>query len=509
MPLSAQVCYRAVLARDAQFDGQFIVGVTSTGIYCRPVCRVKTPKAQNCRFFADAVQAQLQGFRPCRRCRPELAPAAYGWSVQDVSASLAAQALRLLDPVGNALQVQAVAARLGITDRHLRRIVQHHFGYSPHQYLQQKRLTHARQLLMDTVLPVQNIARASGYQSVRAFHTAFAKYDGRAPLALRAQCQPPPMGALEPVMRLSYRPPYQTAALLGFLARRAILGVEWVHPGQGTGALASGGGQEAWHWIRSLALEGLNGLEGQPHPVAGWVAARLQENPPRLHVAVSANLLAHLPALQPWVAAQFDLNAAPAAIASVLGKDFAHVAGLRVPGCMQAFELVVRAILGQQISVAAANTLLARFANAFGQAVTTPFAAITHQFPTAQQFANQGTEVLERMGAIGIIRSRQNAIAACAQALADSSLVLNPGAPVQAALQRLLQVPGIGPWTAHYIVMRSIKWPDAFVAGDAALHKALGLSQSAAQRTALATTRAQAWQPWRSYAVMASWQTLE
>lgn len=187
--LSAQDCYLAFKTRDAQYDGRFVVGVTSTGIYCRPVCRVRLPKPENCRFFADAVQAQLQGFRPCRRCRPDLAPKAYGWSLQDVSASLAAHALFLLEEQrtkqSSKTTLQLVSQRLGISERHMRRIVQQHFGYSPIEFLQQQRLIDARRLLMESHLPIKQIAMASGYRSLRAFQAAFAKYDGRLPSTLR------------------------------------------------------------------------------------------------------------------------------------------------------------------------------------------------------------------------------------------------------------------------------------------------------------------------------------
>ncbi len=518
LPLPEKACYQAMVARDAQFDGQFIVGVTSTHIYCRPVCKVRLPKPENCRFFVDAIQAQLHGFRPCRRCRPELAPQGYRWSLQDLSASLAVEALRLLDQsclgvsgtakVGS--PVQHVAKTLGISARHLQRIVQQQYGYSPLAYVQQQRLLHARQMLADTPLTVQQIAKASGYNSVRAFHTAFAKYDGRAPLALRqAQraLQPtlPVHDEQTPVMRLAFRPPYQIAELLRFLRQRAIPGVEWVAAGEEA--------PRPWHWVRTLALEGKvlqgNGLQGdgkqgQGAAAKGWVAARLDAQHNRLDVALSAALLPYLPTIKPWLAAQFDLNAAPHAIAKVLAPDFADSAGLRVAGCMQPFELVVRAVLGQQLSVRASGTQLHRFAMAFGTPIVTPFAGVHLAFPTAAEFLAHGLDAAERMGQLGVFRSRQTAIIACAQALASGRLVLDPGAPVQPALTTLCNLPGIGPWTAQYIVMRTIKWPDAFLEGDAALHKALGVKSAAA-----AARRALPWQPWRSYAVVAAWRLLE
>jgi AraC family transcriptional regulator of adaptative response / DNA-3-methyladenine glycosylase II len=507
-PVTAQACYQALVQHDPRFDGLFYVGVTSTGIYCRPVCRVRVPQEKNCRFFGHAIQAQVAGFRPCRRCRPELAPAAAAWSLQDVSHSLAQAALALLDECvtqghgGRA--VVKVAGLLGISDRHLRRLLQQVYGLGPLAYVQHKRLAVARQLLTDTQLPIHQVALSSGYGSVRAFHYAFATLDGRSPASLR---RAPGEGGQAMVLPLGYRPPYAIAPLLEFLAVRAIPGIEWVDQSP----------KAAWHWGRSLTLEAPGHAAGAL--ARGWVSARFEPERHRLLVTLSPSLQPHLPVVQRLVKNVFDLDAQPDAITAALGAHFPHAAGLRLPGSAEAFEGVVRAILGQQVSVAAGNTLLARFAQHFGEAAQTPLAGITRYFPTAAQFCESDEKTLAAMaamGAMGIIKTRQCAIVATAQVMASGKLQLHPGASPNAARAQLLALPGVGPWTAHYIVMRGLHDTDAWMASDVAVHKALGLlapaigcdggRASLTRRCQQATAMAAHWQPWRSYGILAAWQ---
>ncbi|HET8748459.1 MAG TPA: DNA-3-methyladenine glycosylase 2 family protein, partial [Ramlibacter sp.] len=332
--LHPDACYLALKTRDARFDGSFFTGVTSTGIYCRPVCKVRTPRRENCRFFALAAQAESAGFRPCLRCRPELAPQGLRWSLNDASAVLAQQAARLLDEPeawsAEAPSIEGVAKRLGISDRHLRRIFEAQLGVSPLQYLQTRRLLSAKQLLADTRLPVTEIALLSGFASVRRFNAVFAAQYGMSPNALRreggvreASCE----------VRLGLRPPYDVEAMLGFFRTRAIEGVEAV----GERQLA-----------RTLALD----VAGRRWE--GWLSADFDAAQSQLVLRVSESLHGVLPLLIRRVRAAFDLDADPQAINARLHGSFPLGDGLRVPGSLSGYELAVRAVLGQQITVAAA-----------------------------------------------------------------------------------------------------------------------------------------------------------
>jgi AraC family transcriptional regulator, regulatory protein of adaptative response / DNA-3-methyladenine glycosylase II len=483
-PLHPDACYLALKARDARFDGSFFTGVTSTGIYCRPVCRVRTPRRENCRFFAHAAQAESAGFRPCLRCRPELAPQALRWSLQDAGAVLAQQAARLLDEPeawGEAgPSAEGLAKKMGISDRHLRRIFESHLGVSPLQYLQTRRLLNAKQLLADTDLPVTQVALASGFGSVRRFNAAFATHYGLSPGALRRE-GPPRSSACE--VRLGWRPPYDVDAMLGFFRTRAIVGMEAV----GERQLA-----------RTLALD----AGGQRH--AGWLEVAFDEPRCQVLLRVSDTLLGVLPLVIRRVRAAFDLDADPQAINARLHASFPRGDGLRVPGALSGYELAVRAVLGQQITVAAARTLAQRLVQRFGTPVATPQAALTHLFPAPEVLAAAEGDAL---GQLGIVRQRQAAIVAIARAVAEGRLALHAGADVAATTAALKELPGIGDWTAQYIAMRALRWPDAFPAGDVALHKALGV-QASRQPAREAEAASQAWKPWRSYAVVRAWSAL-
>lgn len=481
--------YLALAARDARFDGRFFTGVTSTGIYCRPVCRVRTPRRENCRFFTHAAQAEQAGFRPCLRCRPELAPAARTWSAEDAGPILAAQALQWLDQPdawpGAVPTVRALAQRLGVSERHLRRVFERHLGVSPLQHLQTRRLLCAKQLLADTALPVAEVAWISGFPSARRLQAAFSTHYGLPPTALRRSDPAAPRSSGHGVrLRLGWRPPYDIAALQGFLAQRAVPGVEAVDDTHGLTLR------------RALAL---------PHPrggeCLGWLQARFDAARCELVAEVSEGLLHALPAVIARLRAVFDLDADPEAIDAVLRPGFSGGAGLRVPGSFDGFELAVRAVLGQQVTVAAARTLAGRLVRAFGRPLQTPWPEVHTLFPTAAALAEADGAAL---GALGIVRQRQQALQALSRAVADGRLALHPGAPVEATVAQLQALPGIGAWTAQVIAMRALRWPDAFPAGDLALHAALGLRQSP-QPARAAETVAQAWRPWRSYAVLRAW----
>ena len=486
-PFDADACYRAVVAHDARFDGAFFIGVTSTGIYCRPVCRVKTPRRENCRFFTHAAQAEGAGFRPCLRCRPELAPQALAWSAQDASALLARHAARLLDSPdawGDAApSVAGLAARLGVSDRHLRRVFEAELGVSPLAWLQTRRLLAAKQLLADTRLPIAQVALAAGFASLRRFNAALAAHYRMSPTALRRQGQGAPHGdGIEVV--LGFRPPYDVQAMLLFLQQRSLPGVEQVDV-------------EAATVARTLRLQ--VGQRG----IGGWVACRFDPDAHRVHVRVADTLAPALPRVIARVRAWLDLDADPAAIHAVLGADFPSAAGVRVPGTLDGFELAVRAIVGQQVSVAAARTLTTRLVARFGEPLATPIDGLARLFPAPAALATASGDVL---GALGLVRQRQAALLALARAVDAGQLALHAGADVPATLATLTALPGIGDWTAQYIALRALRWPDAFPAGDVALHKALGVS-SQRHRARAAQALAERWRPWRGYAAVRAWQT--
>lgn len=493
--LSPEACWRALCSRDARFDGHFFTGVTSTGIYCRPVCAVRTPRRENCRFFRWAAQAEAQGFRPCLRCRPELAPGG-GWSTQDAGSVLAVQALRLIDTLHEedlgapgGLLVR-LAQRLGVSDRHLRRLFEAQWGVSPLQYLQTQRLLAAKQLLTDTGLPVAQVATLAGFGSVRRFNAAFAQHYRLNPTQLRASLPArsgPDSAPAGTAVRLAYRPPLDVRSLLQFFATRALPGVEVVDPGGG--------------WMARTVSLRANSPGGSGASHAGWI--RVAFDPVRHHATlqVSASLVPALPAVIQRARHWLDLDADPQSIDAVLRADFPGRKGLRLPGAMDGFELAVRAVLGQQVTVAAARTFARRLVERFGQPLPLPAPGLDRLFPSPQALAHASGEDL---GALGIVRQRQAALRALADAVCRGELALHAGADPQPTMDTLRSLPGIGDWTAHYIAMRALRWPDAFPAGDVALHKALGLQgRRDAAREALRLS--QPWSPWRGYAVLRAW----
>lgn len=492
VPLSADPAsddgrYLALRARDARFDGQFFTGVTSTGIYCRPVCAVRTPRRENCRFFTLAAQAERAGFRPCLRCRPEVAPHALAWSVQDASSILVQQAVRLLDAPdawdgGQGASAADLARRLGVSDRHLRRIFEAALGVSPLQYLQTRRLLTAKQLLTDTRMPITQVALASGFGSVRRFNAAFAGHYGLNPTQLR-RADAAPGGGTGGSLRLAYRPPFDVAALLTFFAQRQFEGVEWAQPGE------------------AMVLRRTVRLRAGGQETTGWLGARFDTARHWVLLETSDSLHPVLPQVIARVRAMLDLDADPAAVNAVLHSAFPEGDGLRVPGAFDGFELAVRAVLGQQITVAAARTLGQRLVERFGDPITTPWPELHRLFPSPAVLARAEGDAL---GQLGIVRQRQAAIVALARAVDSGQLALHPGTDVAATTAALCGLPGIGDWTAQYIALRALRWPDAFPAGDVALHKALGV-QGQKNPARAATAVADAWRPWRGYAVLRAW----
>lgn len=479
MTIDANACYRALKARDRRFDGRFFVAVRSTRVYCRPICTVKTPKRENCTFFSSAAAAEAAGYRPCLRCRPELAP---GNARVDASGRLARATASAIEngELDNGTLAD-LAASLGTTDRHLRRTFKAQFGVSPVAYAQTQRLLLAKRLLTDTALSATDVAFASGFGSLRRFNALFQARYRLNPLRLRARAQ---NAALESDLeampfQLAFRPPYDWPSLVGFLASRAIAGVEDVSDDV---------------YRRAVRIE----RAGKTH--VGWIVVSPIAEKPTLRVLMSSSLLGAVPPALARVKAAMDLAADPQEIAEVLGPVAARHPGLRVPGAFDGFEVAVRAILGQQISVKAARTMAGRFAAAFGSEIATPFAGISRLFPRASDVA---TLDVERIAALGIIASRARTILALARALVRGELSLVPGADVAMTLEALRALPGVGEWTAQYIAMRAIGWPDAFPHSDLGLKKAL--REDDPKRILMA---GEAWRPWRAYAAMHLWHTL-
>lgn len=491
--LDAQRCYQAMTERDAAWDGVFFTGVTSTGIYCRPVCRVKLPRQTHCLFFETAAQAEAHGFRPCLRCRPELAPTRRFWSTTDAQAVLAETAARQLQ---TAIQrgtrppsMTALAAQLGVSDRHLRRMFLRHWQVSPLQYLQTQRLLHAKQWLHDSPMSVAQVAQASGFGSSRRMYAAFAQHYQLSPGQLRpahARSAPPPHQGVALV--LHYRPPCQIGTLWQFLKDRSLAGMEsWV--GDGDDAVL----RRTVRWPCG------------PDRIPGWLALHWDRTQPWVHLRVSASLVPVLPDLVSQVRDWLDLDADPARIAQVIGRDFPQATGQRLPGCLDGFELAVRAVLGQQISVKAARTLGQRLVNALGEPCDTPWPELNRTFPSPARLAREDSAPL--MGSLGLVRQRQKAIQALARAVQSGTLDLSAHAQLVPTLQALMALPGIGPWTAHYIAMRALRWVDAWPVQDVALQTALGVRQHPRPTQALEQL-GQAWHPFRSYALIAAWQRL-
>ncbi len=475
--------YAMLLARDARFDGRVFVGVKTTGIYCRPVCRVRTPLARNCRFFDNAPSAEAAGFRPCMRCRPELAP---GLSLVDSSQALAEHAARQIDAAvqqGRDLYIPEVATRLGVTDRHLRRVFQAAHGVTPLDYLSTRRLLLAKQLLTDTALPVTEIAHASGFASLRRFNAAFQTRYRMSPTALRRERDGGDTGSTQRdlVLRLGYRPPYDVAGVLRFFSDRALPGVEAVHGMEIRRTLA---------WAHGGKV------------IDGWLSYGFVPERHEVHVRVAPQLVPALGSLLPRLRQALDLDADPAPIAPMLARLPVPVReGVRVPNGLDAFEIAARVILGQQVTVAAARTLSKRLVEALGRPIETPFADLQRLFPSAQAVAEADPELI---GKLGIVRQRVRALQALARALHEGQIELHRGAPLLATMAALRELPGIGEWTVQLIAMRALAWPDAFPATDIGVQSALNTRDIKAVSIA-----AEDWKPWRAYAVMALWQTLE
>lgn len=477
MKLDPDVCYQALLTRDSRFDGRFFTGVATTGIYCRPVCPVKTPRRQSCSFFPSAAAAESAGFRPCLRCRPELAP---GNSSIEANARLAHRAASLIeDGILEGLRLSGLADRLGVTDRHLRRVFRTELGASPVRFAQTHRLLLAKRLLTDTSLSITDVAMASGFSSVRRFNALMKEHYRMSPTGLRRKAGGSE-GSDAITLQLGYRPPLAWEELIAFLGTRAIEGVESIAEGR---------------YRRSVRVE----AGGSRH--CGWIEVFRNPRRPALVVRLDGALVRVIPQILVGVKRLFDLSAHPIEIASVLGALAQDRPGLRVPGAFDGFETAVRAILGQQITVKAASTVAGRFAQAFGERVQTPFQQIRLLFPRPQRIAESS---VSKIAELGIVSQRAQSLIALAGAVADGALCLEPGVGVEETLKALMNLPGVGVWTAQYVAMRALGWPDAFPHTDYGVMKAMNETSPAGVLAA-----AEKWRPWRAYAAMHLWTSLK
>ncbi len=473
-----RICEQARLSRDARFDGLFFTAVKSTGIYCRPVCPAPAPKPSNIVYYGNAAAAEAAGFRPCLRCRPELSPGDGAWRRGD---EVVARALKLIDQgVLSEQPLATLAARVGIGERQLRRLFVERLGAAPIGVHGTRRLLFAKQLLSETTLPITEVALAAGFGSLRRFNATFLDAYRMAPRDLRRLPVAAQEGVL--VLRLGYRPPYDFAAMLDFLRGRALPGIELVDD-QAYARVV--GPATAPGWLRVSAW-----------PNDGHALKLELRGVPSTQLLQIVNRLRRM----------FDLDADPRAIASALSQDarlrplLKKRPGLRLPSGWDGFEIAIRAVIGQQVSVAAARTLAARLAQSFGQALPVDFAeGMSHLFPTPETLAEAD------LTRIGLTRSRAETVRTVARAVLDGRVDFQSERTLEEFVARWVALPGIGPWTASYIAMRALGHPDAFPAEDLVLQKAVPTDGS--RMTAkLLTARAQAWQPWRAYAVMHLWK---
>lgn len=477
--LDEDVCYRALRGSDSRFDGLFFVGVSTTGIYCRPICPAKKARRESCTFYVSAGAAEQDGYRPCLRCRPELAPAVAPYESRSVTVSGIVSRIQggCLNGEGD---VSALSAEFEMSSRQLRRVVRDVTGTTPIQLAQTSRLLLAKQLLTETKLPVTRIAFASGFSSVRRFNESFLVHYRMSPSRLRRN-----VGASHSdgtlTLRMTYRPPFLWEALLDFLRRRAIAGVEELTDDV---------------YRRTVMID--------DH--VGWVEVANDGHRESLVVRVSSSLTPVLQRLLARLRDLFDLHARPDVVdehlrtSDLISKSVCQRPGLRVPGAFEGFELAWRAILGQQVSVRGASTLAARFAQRFGRSIDTPFPGLTHLTPHPEAVTTARTATVAK---IGIPVARAVSLRDVAKLCATEPTLLRPGTPVHRATEYLRAINGVGGWTASYIAMRALHWPDAFPETDLGIRHALKLDKA---NDILQVS--QAWRPWRAYAAMHLWLSL-
>jgi AraC family transcriptional regulator of adaptative response / DNA-3-methyladenine glycosylase II len=481
MEMDFAACRQAFLTRDPRFDGRIFGAVRTTGVYCRPICPARTPRPENMTFFPTAAACQEAGFRPCLRCRPESSPDLGAWrgTSNTVSRALALIESGALDGA----DVDALASRLGVGERQLRRLFRQHLGASPVAVAQTRRVLLAKQLIQETFLPMGEVALASGFGSVRRFNETFQQLFDRPPGVLRrSRAAEVSAAAAGIAVRLPYRAPYDWDAMIRFLAARAVRGVESVAPDG---------------YARTLMADGALGLVTVSPGGGDFLVAEVRL--PKIQA---------LPAVIARIRRVFDLSADPNLIGAHLSRDpglaplVAARPGLRAPGAWDGFELAVRAILGQQITVGAARGLAGKLVEAFGARIDDPVAAglgLTRAFPTPQSLVGQD------IAALGMPRSRGAALEALARAVVADPAIFTPRADLESAVAALKALPGIGEWTAQYIAMRELREPDAFPQADFALKRAMAGEDGTRPSTAELLARTEAWRPWRAYGPQHLW----
>jgi AraC family transcriptional regulator, regulatory protein of adaptative response / DNA-3-methyladenine glycosylase II len=472
------VLERARLSRDPRFDGKFFIAVTSTGIYCRPICPASpSPKRGNVRYFISAAAAAEAGFRPCLRCRPEAAPGTPAWLG---TSAVVRRALRLINEGAlDEVSVSEFAARVGVGARHLDRLFLQHVGASPLAVAQTRRLHFAKRLIDESDLPMTQIALAAGFGSLRRFNDAFQKAYARPPRELRRERREPPARAAgdEVSLALSYRPPYDWDHLRNFLALRATPGVERVDERSYARLIRTDAGHAA--------------IQVQPLPEKDALRLRVQGAPASalFQIATAARRV-------------FDLSADPALLAAGLESDpllrplVRRRPGIRIPGTWDAFECAVRAVLGQQVTVAAARTLAGRLVERTGEPVATAVAGLDRLFPTPQALA------AANLDGLGLTGARITALKALALAVAEGRVAFDR--PAEEVVAQLQELPGFGEWTAQYIALRALGEPDAFLSADLVVRR-MAAGGGAPLTAKELDRRAEAWRPWRGYAVMHLW----
>ncbi len=477
MDLDHDACYRAICARDPRFDGRLFTGVKTTGIYCRPICPARTPRPENVIFFPTAAAAQEAGFRPCLRCRPETAPDLGAWrgTSNTVSRALSLIEMGALDEGG----VDALADRVGVGERQLRRLFLRHLGASPVAVAQTRRVLLAKQLIGETSMPMTEIALASGFGSLRRFNESFQALYQRPPSALRRWKSVDASAHGETTLLLRYRPPYDWPAMLDFLRARAIKGVECVENGI---------------YRRAVALHGEHGTVSVEPAEGNALKVRLRF----ARLSDYPNIIARLRRV-------FDLAADPDAVILDLARDTTLAAliaarpGLRLPGAWDGFELAIRAILGQQVSVAAAARMAGRLTAQFGEELRCADPVLTHVFPEPAALADAD------LATLGMPRRRAESLSKLAASTADDPHIFSAGHSLDDALAQLRALPGVGEWTAQYIALRLLREPDAFPASDIGLLRAMANADGVRPTPRQLLARAESWRPWRAYAAQYLW----
>ena len=486
-PERKRAIYGAFEARDARFDGRVYAAISSTGVYCRSVCPYHA-KIENVTFYATAAEAEEAGFRPCLVCRPETAP---GLSSADARKSLARRAAAMIQEectAGDGLE--RLSARLGYTDRHVRRVFQDEFGVTPMQFLTTCRLRLAKAMLADTDLPMAEVAKSAGFKSTRRFNDAFKSHYSLVPseqrrLAKNRGTDAPNAGAAIR-LKLGYRPPLYFGELLAFFRDRALAGVEAV-------------GEESY--ARTARMVMPDGSD-----VFGWIRVENDPSHNELVLSMAESLLPATSMVVARVRRMFDLDCDPETVYGGLAslntiRPGANVCGTRLPGCFDPFETCCRAVLGQQVSVAAANKLAARIVEAIGQQVRTGVEGLDRAWPSAQEITAID-DLAGTLGPLGVIRTRSSVIAEIARMAVSGDLRFDALADPVEQMNALLSVKGIGPWTANYIAMRAYSYPDAFLEKDSGVAHALPDMTPKERLEAMEPCR-----PWRSYAVVCLWNS--